>query len=62
MALTFDSFGLDRLAGLQVPGGCDDCDAYQTVDARRAPIYRVTVHHDQTCPTYRRLTSPERGS
>jgi hypothetical protein len=44
---------LGGLAGLRIPGGCDDCDAYQTVDTRHAPIYRITVHHDDTCPWYR---------
>jgi hypothetical protein len=36
--------------GLHIPGGCQDCDAYQTVDSSQAPIYRITVHHDDTCP------------
>lgn len=38
--------------GLRLAGGCQDCDAYQTVDASLAPIYRITVHHDGTCPSY----------
>lgn len=39
----------------RIPGGCPDCDAYQTLDASAAPVYRLTVHHDDTCPTYLRL-------
>ncbi len=50
---------LARLESLRIPGGCEDCDAYQTVDASHAPIYRVTVHHDETCPNYRRMTVSE---
>jgi hypothetical protein len=46
---------LDPLDGLEVPGGCDDCDAYQTVDATQRPVYRIAVHHDETCPAYRAL-------
>lgn len=33
-----------------VRGGCADCDAYQALDATDAPLYRLTVHHDPTCP------------
>jgi hypothetical protein len=46
---------LSGLDGLRIPGGCDDCDAYQTVDSTLAPAYRVTVHHDDTCPAYRAM-------
>lgn len=34
---------------LRVPGGCDDCDAYQTVTVDRG-VACITVHHDETCP------------
>jgi hypothetical protein len=43
------------LDGLHIPGGCLDCDAYQTVDSTRAPLYFLTVHHDETCPAYRAM-------
>ena len=42
---------LDRLTGQRVPGGCDDCNAYQTV-VKQDGIYVLTVHHDSTCPYY----------
>ncbi len=48
---------MNPLDTLRIPGGCDDCDAYQTIDASQAPIYRITVHHDDTCPTLRAMTS-----
>ena len=41
------------IAGLRIPGGCDDCDAYQTFQ-KVGGVYLLTVHHDETCPTYRR--------
>jgi hypothetical protein len=48
--------GLDALAARysdrRIPGGCADCAAYQTV-AVVDGVYFVTVHHDDTCPTYR---------
>jgi hypothetical protein len=50
---------LTGLDGLRIPGGCDDCDAYQTVDSSGAPIYRITVHHDDTCPAYRQIQARE---
>ncbi len=55
---------LDGLHGGRTPdgvlpdrilGGCPDCAAYQTLDARLAPLYQLTVHHDDTCPAYRRV-------
>ena len=42
------------MAGRRLPGGCDDCDAYQTLE--RQPndvwggVYVLTVHHDDGCP------------
>lgn len=46
---------LQALAGQRIPGGCEDCAAYQTVDASQAPVFAIRVHHDDTCPTYRRI-------
>lgn len=43
------------LTGQRIPGGCDDCDAYQTVDTSHAPVILLNVHHDDTCPTYRQI-------
>ncbi len=47
--------GLAALEGLRLPGGCDECDAYQTVDASHAPFYRINIHHDESCPSYRAM-------
>ena len=44
---------LDALTGRRLPGGCDDCHAYQTVVRITDGYYRLNVHHDDTCPTYR---------
>ncbi|TXI50198.1 hypothetical protein [Mycolicibacter arupensis] len=43
---------LASLDGARIPGGCDDCDAYQTVDATQAPLFLLQVHHDSTCPWF----------
>ena len=40
------------MAGRQIPGGCDDCDAYQTMTQQHG-IHVINIHHDDTCPTWR---------
>lgn len=37
------------LEGARVDGGCEHCDAYQTVEAVKAGVWRLTVHHDPGC-------------
>ncbi len=46
---------LDHLAGRRLPGGCDDCHAYQTVEQQAPGVYVLLVHHDDTCPDYRAM-------
>jgi hypothetical protein len=41
---------LAPLEGLQIPGGCDTCDAYQTVEPVQAGMWVINVHHDDWCP------------
>ncbi len=40
----------------RISGGCDDCDAYQTVEPSGPGVYVLTVHHDPSCPYYRGAT------
>lgn len=49
----------EDVQGLRIPGGCDDCDAFQTVDTSQAPVYLVRVHHDEGCPTLLRHQQSE---
>jgi hypothetical protein len=49
---------LGPLEGARIPGGCDGCDAYQTVDAVESGVWKITVHHDDGCPVLKRI---ERG-
>ena len=46
---------LAPLVGMEIPGGCDHCDAYQTVDEdRELPgVWHMRVHHDDWCPFLR---------
>lgn len=46
---------LGPLDGARIPGGCEDCDAYQTARPLAAGVWQVTVHHDDTCPTLRAM-------
>lgn len=48
---------LDAMTGHRMPGGCDDCTAFQTLDRHDSGVYLLTVHHDDTCPSYRGMTS-----
>lgn len=39
--------------GARLPGGCDCCNAYQTIRAHAfgsQNIHMITVHHDDWCP------------
>lgn len=41
------------LDGARIPGGCDHCNAYQTVTPVEAGMWNLRVHHDAWCPWYR---------
>ena len=36
-----------------IPGGCDACDAYQTIQVESPGVYVMNVHHDDLCPVLR---------
>jgi hypothetical protein len=38
-----------------IPGGCDRCDAFQTLDVIEDGVYVLTVHHDDWCPVLRAM-------
>jgi hypothetical protein len=44
----------ESMAGRRIPGGCDDCDAYQEMTKQHG-IYVMTVNHDDTCPTWQQI-------
>lgn len=41
---------LGPLDGARVHGGCDTCDAWQTVAPTAPGVWTLTVHHDNDCP------------
>lgn len=47
----------DALAGQRIPGGCDDCDAYQEVGDRFG-IHVIDIYHDDTCPAWLQHHAP----
>lgn len=47
---------LNRLDGARIPGGCDACDAYQTITSAGL-LTEIRVHHDDWCPAYRRIAA-----
>lgn len=46
---------LAGLVGLRVSGGCDRCDAEQTMAQELPGIYRLTVRHERRCPVLRAM-------
>ena len=44
---------LEALPDQPIPGGCDDCDAYQVLTQPVPGVYVVEVRHDDTCPWLR---------
>ena len=43
---------LGPLEGQRTPGGCNQCEAFQTVDPIRGGVWMVSVHHDPGCPVF----------
>ena len=45
---------LRALTGRRIPGGCDDCDAYQELEEASPGVFVNTVRHDDGCPVLAR--------
>lgn len=41
---------LGPLDGARIGGGCEVCDAYQTVEPASPGVWLNRVHHDEWCP------------
>jgi hypothetical protein len=39
--------------GEEVPGACDRCRAYQTMEEVTPGVHKLTVHHADWCPSRR---------
>jgi hypothetical protein len=45
-----DALAKAAARGREIRGGCDLCDAYQTMSEEMPGMYALTVHHDDWCP------------
>jgi hypothetical protein len=50
---------LGPLDGARIPGGCDSCNAYQTVQPVNGGVWLLAVHHDGWCPVLAQVAGPE---
>ena len=41
------------LVGRETPGGCSECDAFQTVGEESEGVWVLVVHHDDACRFFR---------
>lgn len=41
---------LGPLDGEKIPGGCEQCNAYQTAELLGPGVWNISVHHDEWCP------------
>jgi hypothetical protein len=48
-----------KVDGEQIPGGCDHCDAYQTVKVVSPGVHEIQVSHDDWCPVLRAIQAGE---
>ncbi len=49
------------LDGARIPGGCDTCDAEQEPRIDAHGVIHIRIHHDDWCPTYRRIQAARRS-
>ena len=55
----FDDLFKNLKAGEQIPGGCDTCDAFQTIETLTPGVHVIHVNHDDWCPTLRAMKAME---
>jgi hypothetical protein len=51
----------EQVRDQRIPGGCPDRAAYQTMTRVAARIYSLTVHHDDTCPSFLAMTKEKQA-
>jgi hypothetical protein len=42
-----------KVEGDRIPGGCDQCDAYQVLEQLSPGVHALNIHHDDDCPILR---------
>lgn len=53
---------LGPLDGARIPGGCDHCDAYQTVEPLSPGVWSLGIHHDDWCPLLAAICNDNRNT
>ncbi len=43
------------IAGHRIDGGCDDCRAFRTLTEVMPGVWKLLIHHDDTCPYLRAI-------
>jgi hypothetical protein len=46
-----------KAEGAAIPGGCDTCSAFQTIESLTPGVHVLKVHHDDDCPTLRAMNA-----
>jgi hypothetical protein len=49
---------LERISNREqnkIEGGCDTCNAYQTIKTNKNGIHQINIHHDDWCPTLQKI-------
>jgi hypothetical protein len=44
---------LDSIVGVDIPGGCEHCNAFQRVSKVSDGVFVMGVHHDDWCPWHK---------
>jgi hypothetical protein len=52
-----DEIFFDQIEDQPTPGGCSQCEAFQTVETVSPGVHIVRVHHDDWCPVLRATKS-----
>ena len=43
---------MEQYVGKRIDGGCDTCNAYQTIEKIDDDVWMCHIHHDSWCPTH----------
>lgn len=50
-----------ELDGAVIPGGCDTCNAVQTIRQDQPGLWSIGIAHDDWCPTWQRIQAQRAG-
>jgi hypothetical protein len=50
MSARHEPIAFGELEGRAIPGGCQDCDAFQRLVRSDEGVWDLTTYHDNSCP------------